>query len=190
VTPTTVTPTNRPSLRFGEVLAEVRELAPAYQLPTSQPEDGSGNGTEYQPVPVLQALVQAAGTDAEGRPVSKEVAAQRLVSILRDTRSVSTPEGRRDPLGVVVDANVVLEGLHDRRLQVSWSIWSVGGNRRLFGQWLREVPAYYVTAESERETASFDFWVPIPKGRGKYEVRLLLRDGEAVLASKRSAPFG
>ncbi|MDQ3452984.1 MAG: hypothetical protein M3493_09875 [Actinomycetota bacterium] len=130
------------------------------------------------------------GSDDEGNPVSEQVAARRLVGVLRNTRAVQTQHGKRDPLGVVIDANLLLEGLRDRQLEVSWSIWSRGGRSRLYGKWLRKVSAYHVTAESDSDSAALNFWVPLPKKPGEYVVRLVLSDGDTALASKRSEAFG
>ena len=164
------------------MLTEVHDLAPIYRLPIDGPT------TDDRPLPV-PALLQAVSTDENGYPVAKEVAARLLVQVLREARSITTPRGTLDALGVVVDANIVLEGLDDRQLHVSWSIWSTAGTKRLFGAWLREVGVYGVRAERDRDTASFDFWVPLPKGHS-IQIRLLLKDGSTVLASKRSPAFG
>jgi hypothetical protein len=57
---------------------------------------------------------------------------------------------------------------------VGWSIWDAGSEHRLFGRWLATNLAYRLKASSEKDVASLDIWVPLPKDEGPFFVRLTL----------------
>lgn len=168
---------------LGRVLPRVHDLAPLYVLPTTVTDPNA-------PLPPMLPIIRAAVTDADGDPVLPQVAARRVTEFLGDTRIVRTPAGRKVPQGAVVDVNVVLEGLRDNTVQVSWSIWNRGGEHRLYGNWLRQITAFQLTASTDHDTAAFQLWVPLPKRPGAYVVRLQISDDNAVLVSRASKPFG
>jgi hypothetical protein len=139
----------------------------------------------------------AAMQDKDGGAVAPETAAMRIGGLLRQTRTIKltqptggVPAGKRDYLGVLVSVGVRLEGLRDRRVVLRWSIWDVGSEHRLFGDWLASNLAYGLKAESDDDTVSLDLWIPMPKAKGKHYVRLTLDDQRGVhLDQKKTRSF-
>jgi hypothetical protein len=168
------------SFRYRDVVAEVRELAPQLELPRNP----DGETAMY----VLN--LTTTGVDEEGEPLPPAEAARRVVQVLGETRAVRTPQGTLDPLGVVVFANVELEGLRDREVGVFWELWSRDGGTQLYDRWLDQVPVSRITAQRDTDAGSLRFWVPMPKDPGQYVVNVILREGESTLVTRPSGPFG
>lgn len=164
--------------RYEDVLAEVGDVAPDLELP------GSG---EPPSEPVV-AMISNMKNDA-GKPVPAAEAARRLVNVLGRTRTVKTQNGKRDPLGVIVTANMQLEGLLGRELGVYWEVWTPSGASRLYDRWLDEVRVARIAAERERDAGAVQFWVPMPKRPGSYFIHVIIRDGDKVLFVARSDIF-
>jgi hypothetical protein len=140
------------------------------------------------------ALSQAVSTD--GELVEPEVAAERLVELLRNTRAGGdgSPAGdgssAREPLGVLVTVNLELIGLRDQEVQLTWSMLAArGAHKRLYGDWLNDNLAYRLKAGSNRDTAFQYIWIPLPKPPGPYYVRVELTADGAPLKSEASDPF-
>jgi hypothetical protein len=168
------------AFRYEDVVAEVRELAPLLELP----DNPDGEAAQY----VFNLMVT--DVDDEGEPLPPAEAARRLVRVLGETRTVRTPQGTLDPLGVVVFANVELEGLRGRELGVFWEVWSRDGGTQLYDRWLDQVPVSRITAQRDTDAGSLRFWVPMPKAPGQYVVNVILREGDSTLVARPSDPFG
>jgi hypothetical protein len=124
--------------------------------------------------------------DLEGNPVAPGVAAERVVKVLKDARTAQ----RKEPLGVVVSVDVELAGLRDKPVLLSWSMWQKNGTtRRLYGNWLNRNLAYRLKASTDRDTATLDLWIPLPKPPGPYFVRMQLTASGSARASTDSQPF-
>ncbi|HET7534174.1 MAG TPA: hypothetical protein VFJ83_13570, partial [Nocardioidaceae bacterium] len=165
-------------LRYEEVLVDVGAAAPELELPDPQ----------APPTQTMLALI-ATMKDEEGKPVPPQEAARRLVRVLGHTRTIQTKEGKHDPLGILVTANVALEGLKGRELGVFWEVWSQDDAIRLFDRWLDEVPVSRIAAEKEQDSGAFQFWVPMPKKPGEYVIHVIIKEGERLLVIDRSDPF-
>jgi hypothetical protein len=142
----------------------------------------------------LIPLIGSISLDPKGNPVAPAVAAQRVVELLRDARSTGRePQGgeepRREPLGVVISADLELAGLRGKPVLLSWSMWQQDGRKRLYGNWLNRNLAYRLEATTDRDTTSLDLWVPLPKSPGPYFIRVNLAAAESLLASADSQPF-
>jgi FHA domain len=168
-----------------EVLPLINDRTPEYVLPTPSPSVTQSP----RPVVAFLKIVEAASVDPEGKPVSVEVAVERVVKLLGETRTAKAAGGKLEPLGAVVDVNVELEGLRGRPVLLTWSIWQQGGETRLFGKWLETTAAYRLEATSNHDTAGFNIWVPMPKEPGPYVVRLALTADGVSIASTNSQPF-
>jgi len=95
-----------------------------------------------------------------------------------------------EPLGAVISANIELDGLRGKHVMLYWSMWQQGGNTRLFGQWLSSYAGFKLTATTDKDTGSINFWLPLPKAHGQYFIRLELRlQNGAQLASGDSNSF-
>jgi hypothetical protein len=147
--------------------------------------------------------VQSA-TDANGEPVPPDVAAQRTLQVLGQTRTIATPPDSAkptgtpsskkrtpqvEPLGVVVRADLELSGLREKTVALSWSIWQESGRDRLSGPWLNQIFCYRLTPTSDSDTGSLDLWVPLPKAHARYFIRLNMIYSGTSLASADTAAF-
>lgn len=163
---------------YRETIRKVRRAVPALQLPPAQSPQAA----------VVKSLI-ATMEDPDGEPVSSPEAARRLVRVLGSTRTERTPDGKRDPLGVLVTVNVHLEGLAGRDLGIFWEVWSQGGAGRLYDRWLDEVPVSRIRAERDDDAGALQFWAPMPKKPGEYVIHVLVKDGDRLLVVGRSQPF-
>jgi hypothetical protein len=136
----------------------------------------------------LGPIVSAKSVSPDGEPVDPAIAADRVLQVLRDARRAPTAE--QEPLGVVVNADLELVGLRGKPVELSWSMWQMGGDVRLHGDWLNSNLAYRLEAATDSDTVSIDLWVPLPSQPGPYFVEVDLIAKSARLASARSEPFG
>lgn len=148
---------------------------------------------------LCKALVQGSETDPEGNPVPPRVAAQRVVKVLSHVRSRpvvrATESGepaavpKRDPLGVVVRANVDLVHGQGQPIEIRWEILdaSSGEVQSLSREWLRDLAAYELLADTDPDSAFFKLWVPLPEQRGDYVISLTARtDGDRLPLAEKS----
>lgn len=110
-------------------------------------------------------------TGSRDRPI----AAAEVVAVFKATRSVLTPEGR-EPLGVLVDFEVGAVGFEGERLDVRWTLYGARTRRRVPREWLANRRALLLEPDVEDERGSATMWVPLPKARGPWFVRLSLFD--------------
>jgi hypothetical protein len=187
---------------FDAYAQEVLELAaaqdPDLKLCEEDPKANSDDCIE------VAYFIPPVSVDTEGNPVAPAVAAERVVELLRGARSTGgekpggekpggeKPGGEKpkgEPLGVVVSADLELAGLRGKPVLLSWSMWQQGGKKRLYGNWLNNNLAYRLKATTDRDTTTLDLWVPLPRSRGPYFIRVSLTAAESVLASADSPPF-
>jgi hypothetical protein len=137
--------------------------------------------------------VQAA-TKPDGEVVPPSVAANRVVGILGQTRTViartgSQGETKKEPLGELVSVNIELQGLRGQFVFLSWSIFQKGSHNNLFGRWLSDFVAFRLQATTDDDSGSLKIWIPVPKTPGPYFIQLSLTTDGANLASMTSDPF-
>lgn len=133
----------------------------------------------------VYTLTAFASVDEDGNEVPPDVAAERVVKLLTDSR-VSE---EREPIGALVTASVVLTGLRGRTAQLTWSMWPAGGGDRLVGGWFDSHLAYRLRPDTDRDTATVDLWVPLPAAAGPYVVDVDLHVDGVRLANTRSIQF-
>lgn len=114
-----------------------------------------------------------------------EARAQALLKVLRGTRTRPSEDGRLAPVGVTVSFDAALEGFSGRQADVRWSLYDARGAGRVPRDWLVNRRAVQLTDES----ASDDFWVPLPKLRGPFFVRIGVYDGRSRLTFRDSRRF-
>jgi hypothetical protein len=139
---------------------------------------------------VAQIMASSVLTDASaaGKPAAKTTAER--VRELKDMRTAKVKGSRKRQLvGVVVSANVEVSGLRGKEVMLSWSMWQTGGDQRVYGAWLNERLAYRLKATTDDDTASLDFWVPLPRTRGPYIIRARLAYNGDALAAGDTQPF-
>jgi hypothetical protein len=101
----------------------------------------------------LKTIVAGSATDQSGKIVTPEEAAKRVLQVLHDARQV---EGSTEPVGVVVSADVELNGLRGKTVSLTWSMWQTDGKTRLHGQWLNENLAYNLRPTTGKDTTTVD----------------------------------
>jgi hypothetical protein len=126
-------------------------------------------------------------TGANGEPLSAGEAVDRIVTTFKQARVTGGQSG--EPVGVVVAVDVELMHMRDEAVFVSWSMWQAGGTTRLYGEWLNTNLAYRLHATSDHDSASVDFWIPLPQASGPYFIRSTLIAGGSTIASAESEHF-
>jgi hypothetical protein len=133
----------------------------------------------------LESMIVANSVDVDGNPVPPDVAAERVLEILRNARTDGD-----EPLGVVVTTDVELVGLRDAPVFLTWEMFQYGGSTRLHGEWLNENLAYRLEPTTDHDTATLDLWIPLPPDPGPYVVRIKVAHAGSGLASAHTGPFG
>jgi hypothetical protein len=142
-------------------------------------------------------LVRDTGcTQSSGQAPSVTDCAQKAAGLLGgDTRTASTGsqadggEKTTEPVGELITADLDLTGLKGQPVMLSWSIFPEDGAGQLPQQWEGQFVVYRLVATTDDDSASVALWVPLPRQRGPYVVRLTLSLGSAVLAGQDSGPF-
>lgn len=88
--------------------------------------------------------------------------------MLRGTRTGSANE----PVGVSVNFTLTLRGLKGEPTDVRWSLYDARGRGRVPRDWLVNRRALTARAESDSDSASGSFWVPLPRRQGPFFVRV------------------
>jgi hypothetical protein len=136
------------------------------------------------PCDAILPIVAAASIGANGAPVSAQVAEDRLVDLLKNTRTVliGGEHGKREPVGVEVTFLIELEGLRGEDVYIRWSIHEAGSKHRLFGKWLSTSVAYRLKVNSDDTTRARNIWVPLPETKGPFFVRLYVASEGDILS--------
>jgi hypothetical protein len=142
-------------------------------------EGPDGDGVSVPPD--LQGLMRS----PEGKLLPSGKAAARIIRVLEDAR----PKGAREPLGVVVHAEVELTGFKNQEVMLSWSMWTANGGTRLHAAWLNDTLAYRLVAGADHDATAVDIWVPIPKAHGPYYVRTTMSVKGGVVAEGKTGTF-
>jgi hypothetical protein len=200
--PTSSSPGMAPSMEFDpptgfgqeefrahveQVMKRARERNPNNPTLNCKEEDPEDCRLERT---IMRTIATGQSKAPDGTPVEPEVAAERLVKLLRNTRRTDGGGSRaREPLGVFVTVNLDLIGLRDREVLLSWSM--VGGNEaeRVHGDWLNDNLAYVLKATSDRDSTFQLIWIPLPRSSGPFRVQVHLKIDGAPLASQASDPF-
>ena len=75
--------------------------------------------------------------------------------------------------------DVSMTGFRDARLDVRWSLFSASGHP-LPRDWLRNLPILWLSGEEDTDSASGEFWVPIPQRPGQYYIRVGVYDEDGT----------
>jgi hypothetical protein len=133
----------------------------------------------------VRDMVTGVAVDPDGNPVPPDVAAQRVIEILRDART----DGH-EPLGVVVTTDLDLAGLRGEPVFLTWRMFGYGGSTQLHGEWLNENLAYRIEPRTDHEAATVDLWIPLPPEPGPYVVKVKVTHDGSGLDSDQTGPFG
>ena len=96
---------------------------------------------------------------------------------------------KRQPLGELISVDLELAGLQGQPVFLSWSIFQKDGPGQLSGRWLNSFVAFRLEATTNDDSGTLEMWIPLPKPKEPYFIRLALTTGSASLASTDSDPF-
>ena len=100
--------------------------------------------------------------------------------VLTSTRlQIANPTGaepKLSPLGVVVNFSAQIDGYRGKESVVRWSLFNARERTRMPQSWLRNRVALRLIPEAGSDRGSPSVWVPLPRRRGPYFVRLELLD--------------
>lgn len=133
-------------------------------------------------------MLSAISVDREGRAVAPEVAAKRIATVLHRTRTVDVG-GRRVPLGLLVTTKIRLVALRHRDVSLTWSLLPVDGRSGLGRVWQGPNLSYRLRAQDDDDRVVVPLWIPLPKRKGRYIVRLDVFHADANLEQADSKPF-
>jgi hypothetical protein len=121
--------------------------------------------------PIVDLMARSFLRNATGEPDPPDAAKTSLVQIFEDARTTeATEESVAEPLGVVITVKVELAGMRNEPVLLSWSMWNLGATR-VHGEWLNPSLAYRLVATTNRDVAELNFWVPLPRTSGSYQLR-------------------
>ena len=120
--------------------------------------------------------------DEEGEPtqVNEEIVAEHLAGLLAGTRMVLLASGMEQPVGVTVYFKVSLTGFRGREVHVRWALHSDEGGGEVPEDWLKNQSRLRLKAKAEKDSASPALWIPLPKDRRPYFIRLTVYDEDGV----------
>jgi hypothetical protein len=128
---------------------------------------------------VYLQLVNADGSPAN---VNQAAVADKLVELFTEVKVTSG-----EPVGAVVNYKIFLTGFRGKTVEVRWGLHRPGG-APLPHNWLKNQRAQLLEGEADKDSATFDFWIPLPKGPGPFFVRLTVRDLNGVSLERVDTP--
>jgi hypothetical protein len=139
------------------ILASGAVCQPGSQSPTTTPTSPATPGTTNR------------GAGGQPGAAISEGAAEAILAVFHKTRKVAN-----QPLGVIVNYDVSLEGYVGQRVVVQWSLWSRHGGSMTERQelWLRNRPVQTLIGEAVSDKASPEFWIPLPIDAGPFQVEV------------------
>lgn len=191
---------------------------PPVTTPRPPPPPPGNLGTEEeQPLPALPEGTQRLLEQVEYKPLEEviavpagEVQMDYVTEILTDEKDAPRDEVRRmltasrlatanttgtgpkklSPLGVVVNFSAQIDGYRGKQSVVRWSLFDARERTRMPQPWLRNRVALRLVPEAGSDRGSLAVWVPLPRKRGPYFVRLeLLSDRGARLDKADTKSF-
>lgn len=122
---------------------------------------------------------------------SPEAIQRRIVSIFRQTRTGEPDQaGKRPLMGVDVNFRISMTGFEGRSAVVHWSLHHVDGAGGAVPEAWFDRRVLEVEAEADKDMASPEFWVPLPRHEGPFVVRVSVYHGDTRLVAQDSPPIG
>ena len=112
--------------------------------------------------------------------VAQAVAARRLVALFANSRG-EVINHKLHPFGVMVTFTARLVGFQGKVATVLWSLYSAAAGAPLNEEWFKTVIAMRITPDNNDDTFSNQFWIPEPRPKGPYYVRLEVEDQQNIL---------
>ena len=155
-------------------------IGPACSRDPSDPDCGLGSAVPYM------AVLNKDGSPAT---VDSDIVAVQLAKLLAASR-MQPIAGGQVPVGVTVNYDISLTGFRGRRVTIRWSLYSVPGGNPVPVDWLKNEPIHWLQGQADKDSASDSFWVPLPKIKGPFYIRLGVYNKDNVrLDFKNSGPF-
>ena len=162
----------------GEILTKVKEKLPPEKLPDACSYEGSDVVCGGSDEAFMRRLLPPSDIE-EGAGGDGAVAnAKALLAVLENTRSRPVSSGGTEPMGVTLSFDLELEGFSGKKAEVRWSLYDAGARKRVPRDWLVNRRALALRPEAAFDRESSEFWVPLPKRRGPFFVRLTVYDDE------------
>lgn len=166
------------------------------------PQEGSESAADTESSPAVAERVHRLLPQVEEKPLEDvlelppgEIRTQYLTAILTDQEDAPPSEVRQmltstrlqiadtaggpaklSPLGVVVNFSAQIDGYRGKESVVRWSLFDARERTRMPQPWLRNRVALRLVPEAGSDRGSLAVWVPLPRQRGPYFVRLELLD--------------
>jgi len=163
-----------------------RRAAAALPPGTGRAPDSAFQPVSYDPPP---AVVSAG---AQRQAEAKSLAQIRMeLKQLQNTRYRRGANGKREPLGVLVDYRLTLCGFAHHPVTVRWSLFDTKPPPKLPYLWVYQRPVASVTARASNcDAVEPNIWIPIPAIRGRFAIVLTVYDDHDTRIGKRtSSPF-
>jgi hypothetical protein len=119
--------------------------------------------------------------------VEPAAAAQKVVTLFATSRGETTGHTVH-PLGVMITFEADLVGFAGTPATIRWSLFSANPAQHLDPEWYRTVPILRVTPDTNDDRFSSQFWVPEPRRRGDYFVRLEVDSADGLPRTYSDSP--
>jgi hypothetical protein len=129
---------------------------------------------------------------AQTKALAKQLAQIRMeLKQLQNTKFRPDPNGKREPLGVVVDYRLTLCGFANHPVTVRWSLFDTKRPPKLPYLWVYQRPvASFKARASNCEAVQPNIWIPIPAIRGRFAIVLSVYDDhDSRIGARTSSPF-
>lgn len=126
----------------------------------------------------MQLQIGAADVDGAASSLSPEQAKKRLTEIFKATRTrpARSDPRKRELIGVTVDFNVQLTGFRGKTVDIRWELLTDGGDAEVPSALSGRERVLLLRGEADKDTAGDEFWVPMPKNKGPYVIRIGVYD--------------
>jgi hypothetical protein len=128
---------------------------------------------------LTRGLTLSDGPNPDASATDEPAPARAMLTILRGTRTRPVPaaaglsnRAQTEPVGVIVSVALTLVGLEDEDVNVYWSLYHAQDGRRVPREWLANRRADTTHAEATSDRRYSTFWVPLPRLRGPFYLRL------------------
>jgi hypothetical protein len=136
----------------------------------------------------LAFLCTIVAVDAQGRRIPREAATSKLVSLLRSVRKAGTgAPGTWSPAGVMVTARLRIVNEQGHQVAIHWSVYDK--EQRLALPWTTTHQSLLITPRHTDDRIIATLWLPLPKRRGHYYVRLDAYVGGELVAFGHTGTF-
>jgi hypothetical protein len=145
------------------------------ELPEDCRRVGSGSVACDSQLPVSWA------DPGEDAPAGEQavVSAEEFLRVLAATRRRTVDVGGErvtEPIGVTVSMKAVIEGYRGERVELRWSLHRARQGEPVPQEWLVNRRVLSREMDSDRQSVSADFWVPLPRERARSYIRVVLYD--------------